>query len=151
MLFHVVPVSIQNKPLLLNSVFARPPHRQHQDQRPLSFRPTSTVTLNGSYTHRAHILLEEPNRHQTSYLFVFVSFVALKKRILSKICIHTVLFCIIEKRSVEPCRVFLILHSRCADVHQVNVAVVPITVRRLRAIPGVTVVASSGVETPATP
>ena len=40
---------------------------------------------------RTHIVLEEPNRQHLNYLFVFVLFEALKKRIHSKICICLVL------------------------------------------------------------
>ena len=45
----------------------------------------------------AHILLEEPNRPAAAKLLVFVLFVALKKRIPSKICW---LSCLLKKRSV---------------------------------------------------
>ena len=38
------------------------------------------------FSSRTHILLKGPNRHQLSYLFVFVLFVALKKRIPWKMC-----------------------------------------------------------------
>ena len=47
---------------------------------------------------RSHILLEEPNRHQLSYLFVFVLFVALKKRIPSKK--KKKMFCFVQLKSV---------------------------------------------------
>ena len=42
------------------------------------------------YVSLAHILLEAPNCHQLPDLFVYVLFVALKKRIPLKICIGSV-------------------------------------------------------------
>ena len=52
-----------------------------------------------SKAHRIQeVLREEPNWQQLSDFFVFVSLVALNKRILSKICI--VLFYLIKNRSV---------------------------------------------------
>ena len=59
-----------------------------------------------SQQSRAHILLEEPSWQQLSYVFVFVLFWALKKRIPLKICILSccflLFFLLLNKRSVEP-------------------------------------------------
>ena len=57
------------------------------------FCPVSAISVHSV----SHILLEEPNWQQLSYLFVFVLIVALKKRIPSNICI---LSCFVWLKSV---------------------------------------------------
>ena len=57
------------------------------------------------------MLLETPKRQQQSYLFVFVLFVALKRRILLEICI---MFCFGTKKcSVELSVFFLVFLLTC--------------------------------------
>ena len=66
----------------------------------LSLSPSLSLPKNATeikFKKNAHILLEEPNWWQLSYMFVFGLFVALKKGIPSKICI---LSCFAQLKSI---------------------------------------------------